>query len=132
MAVAPANAAAALALLTAGSNKFSPMIAFDFGQLVGATNDANCLFFCQDKNGDQHSVLFVSAATASAGAGVLAIARSFASVGVLVYRYVCSTTEIQAFSGTDAAGVFVQFAVTPTDVEWIDGLRTMVAFGNHG
>lgn len=130
MAAAPANAAAALVLLTNTSGKLAEL-AFDLGQLVGATNDANCFLFTQDKNGDGHSVLFVSAATASASAGVLTIARAMAAIGIAVYRYVCSTTEIQYFNGPDATGVFTQYAVTPTDVEWIDGIRAMMAQTPH-
>lgn len=130
MAAAPANAAAALALLITTTNKLD-YLAFDLGQIAGATNDANCFLFTTDKNGDGHGALFVSAATASASAGVLAIARAMAAIGLVVYRYVCSTTEIQAFGGPDATGVFTQYAVTPTDVEWIDGIHAMMTVTPH-
>jgi hypothetical protein len=130
MAAAPASAAAALALLVATTGKIKAR-GFDLGQIVGATNDASCLMLATDKSGAIHIAMFISAATASAGAGVLAIAQNFESMGISCLRYVISTTELQLFTGTDAAGTFVQQMITPTDVEWIDAMRFLLTLDPH-
>ena len=130
MAAAPASAAAALTLLTNTTGKIKAK-AFDLGQLVGATNDASCLLLSQDKRGGLDVAMFISAATASAGAGVLAIAQTFEANGITCLRYVISTTELQLFTGTDAAGSFVQQMITPTDVEWIDAVRFLLTLDPH-
>ena len=130
MAAAPASAAAALALINNNTGKID-QVGFDLLQLVGATNDANCLFISSDKKADPGSIIFVSAATVSASAGVLAIARSMSALGLDIYRYVISTTELQQFLGPDATGVFVQYAVCPTDVEWIDALHALLYQNPH-
>ena len=131
MAVAPTTAAAALALMTNATGKIVAQ-GFDLGQLVGATNDASCLFFTQNKMPDQAMIMFVSAATASASAGVLTIARAFSATGITVYRYVISTTELQTLGGPDAAAVFTQVvSQNNTDYEWVDNVRRLVTLDPH-
>lgn len=126
MAAAPASAAAALALLVAPTGKLVCQ-GFDLGQLVGATNDANCLAISRAHSSSAPTfVIFISAATSVASAGVLAIARNFRSMGIDVARYVISTTDLQVMSGPDATSTFSSFAIAPTDVEWIDYMNTIL------
>ena len=126
MAAAPASAAAALALLTSQTGKLVCQ-GFDLGQLVGATNDANCLIVTRaHSRGETPVALFVSAATSVASAGVLAIARNFRVMGIEVARYVISTTDLQAMTGTDATATFSSYAIAPTDVEWIDAMNALL------
>jgi hypothetical protein len=126
MAAAPASAAAALALLVAPTGKLVCQ-GFDLGQLVGATNDANCLLISRAHgNGANAFAIFVSAATASASAGVLTIARNLRSMGIDVARYVISTTDLQVMSGADATSTFASYAIAPTDDQWIDYMNTIL------
>jgi hypothetical protein len=124
MAAAPASAAAALALLTNQTGKIVAQ-GFDLGQLVGATNDASCLFISRQHTGTNAYAIFISAANSVASAGVLTIARAFRSMGVDVARYVISTTDLQAMSGPDATATFASYAIAPTDVEWIDAINAI-------
>lgn len=126
MAAAPASAAAALTLLTNQTGKIVAQ-GFDLGQLVGATNDANCLLVTRTHgNGANTFAIFISAATSVASAGVLAIARNFRSMGLDVARYVISTTDLQQMSGPDATATFSSYAIAPTDVEWIDAINALL------
>lgn len=124
MAAAPATAAAALALLTNQTGKIVAQ-GFDLGQLVGATNDASCLLISRQHAGTNAYAIFISAATAVASAGVLTIARAMRGMGIDVARYVISTTDLQVMSGPDASAVFTSYAITPTDVEWIDAMNAI-------
>lgn len=126
MAAAPANAAAALTLLTGTPTGKLVFQGFDLGQLVGATNDANCILL-NSNQGIAPSVLFVSAATDTPGAGVIAIAQNFRLAGCSVYRYVVSTTNLQVMNGVGANGAFVSYAIAPTQDEWIAGLVSLFA-----
>ena len=119
MAAAPATAAAALALLTNTTGRIVAL-GFDLGQIVGATGDASCLLVTKNQNGAAPVAVFVSAATASAGAGVLGIARNMRALGITVLRYVISTTDIQAMVGAGPNAAFVSAGIAPTDTEWID------------
>lgn len=122
MAAAPASAAAALALLVSATGKIVAQ-GFDLGQIVGATGDASCLLFTRQVNGSSPTVMFVSAATSTAGAGVIALAQSFSAQGFAVLRYVISTTDLQALIGKGAGGAFASQVIAPTDVEWIDAVN---------
>ena len=128
MAAAPATAAAALALLTTTTGKVNA-VGFDLGQIVGATNDASCLMLTKEKTGTNTYFMFVSAATSTADAGVVAIARKMKAAGADVFRYVIGDTALQTFSGPDATATFSNSVVVPSDYEWLDAVNNIME--NH-
>lgn len=94
MTAAPASAAEVLALLTNQTGRVTSF-GFNFGQLVGADSDENCLLIRKNQNGCAPVAIFISSSTTGAGAGTLALARNFRSLGFTSVRYVLSSNDIQ-------------------------------------